>query len=84
MARLKQAQNILRLIENNTYTFICNAIRHQYNTSPFELFPELVQFKPEDKGIYRGWWNDNEEGKQSRIVVLNKLIKILENGESTN
>lgn len=84
MDRLKVLDVILDMITKDQNIYLCNAIFHTTGKEATKLFPELLQFKPEDKLLHRAWWNNDEEGKQIRIDVINKLIKILEDGKSAN
>lgn len=82
MERLEILKNVLEGLETEKYNFICNAIFFISGEEATKLFPELLNFKPEDKKLHRTWWEFDKVGRQQRIYVIKQLIKILENETS--
>lgn len=65
---------------------ICHAISLRTQIDPYDvllLFPELVQFKPEEKNIYyENWFPFDQEGLQARQEIIDKTIKIIQDGKA--
>ena len=70
---------IKRVIEDiscNHFIYICTTIERYLDLGlgVFDVFPELLDYKPENKNKNGAWWYADEDGKISRIKVLNELL----------
>ncbi len=82
--RIRILKKAKELISNNYYTFLCPALNHVLNRkvyttllySAFEVFPELIKYKPKIEGLHGAWFGGSK-GKDIRIETLNSLIKEL-------
>jgi hypothetical protein len=69
------------------FIYICNGLlawlrRYLKEQAPtykdlVKFFPEMLEYKPEDKSIANAWWPSDERDK--RIRVLEEIIEKLEN-----
>jgi len=86
--KLKIYKTALESIENYHERWICIAIdsacKYIYELRPifpnekfFDIFSELLTFKPADKCIGETWWDTRDF--QTRINVLKKCIEMVEN-----
>lgn len=85
---VKKAIEILKSDEND---FICTSIElatsRLYCNEPFfnkklkgfEIIPEIIAFKPDNKKINSAWWFPNETNRLIRLEALNTLKTNLEN-----
>jgi hypothetical protein len=48
------------------------------SVSPFELIPELLDYKPKVKYTDMIWFSINAKGKQQRLDIIDKLLKRFE------
>jgi len=81
LEKLKILNLSLKGIECDEYIYICNAIFHTSLIEAVKLFPELLEYMPEGKRLNRAWWDNDEKGKEARIIVLKQLIKRIEDGK---
>ena len=81
MTKKEVFKGALERIESGKDLFMCNAIERVAgcHKAAFKEFPEILKFKPKDKGNASAWWYADEEGKQNRIRVLKTLIEECEN-----
>jgi hypothetical protein len=74
-------------ILSDSYDYLCEALKAWIRRNMWMLivsnevllgtFPEILEYKPEDKSIANTWWPSDERDK--RIRVLEEIIEKLEN-----
>lgn len=64
-------------IRNGNLVFICPTLERLYadksGDGVFKVFPELKKHKPQNCNLYGAWFG-GQEGKFTRLKVLDKLI----------
>lgn len=72
-------ENAIKTLISEKRTYICTAIGYYTDLHPFNLFPELLKYKPENKQPDYTWWPCNEEYKKLRISILEEIKKNYDN-----
>lgn len=66
-------------IELATSRLYCDEVFFNKKLKGFELIPEIIAFKPENKQINSAWWIPNETTKKIRLEILETIKNNLEN-----
>jgi len=72
-------EKAIKTLINGDGFYICTSIEKHINLGVFEVFPELLNYKPEDKQIYNVWWPPDEEHLKLRISILEEIKKNYDN-----
>lgn len=71
--RIEILEKAKGLIDNDTYTFICSALKHLLHADLFKVFPELKKHKPRNCHISDAWFG-GRKGKAVRLMVIDSMI----------
>lgn len=81
--RIKVIEKAIQSIKTGDELVICLALKHVLGLERFmevyDIFPELEKHKPTKPYTSNPWFPINEDGKQSRLNILNKVLEEIKN-----